>query len=49
VYLRSRAGEPGAELDTEGMSLLTTDVKPIMAASWNAEVRLGPISLSPAL
>jgi hypothetical protein len=48
VSLRSRAGEPGAELATEGMSLLTTDVKPIMAASWNAEVRPGPISLSPA-
>ena len=49
VYLRSRAGEPGAELDTEGMSLLTTDVKPSMAAAGNAEVRLGPISLRPAL
>jgi transposase len=44
----SRAGEPGASLDTEGMSLHRTDVKPMIAASWNAEVRLGPISLSPA-
>ena len=44
----SRAGEPGAELDTEGMSLHRTDVTPMMAASWNAEVRLGPLSLSPA-
>jgi hypothetical protein len=49
MSLRSRAGEPGTALDTEGMRLHTTDVKPIMAASWNAGVRLGPISLSPAL
>ena len=49
MCLRSRAGEPGAELDTEGMSLNRTDVKLIMAASWNAEVRPDPISLSPAL
>lgn len=45
----SRAREPGAELDTQGMSLHRTDVKPSMVASWNAEVRLGPLSLSPAL
>jgi len=44
----SRAGEPGASLDTDGMSLDRTDVEPLMAASWNAEVRLRPISLSPA-
>jgi hypothetical protein len=31
------------------MSLHSTDVKLMIAASWNAEVRLGPISLSPAL
>jgi transposase len=45
----SRAGEPGASLDTEGRSLNRTEVQPRMAASWNAEGRLGPISLSPAL
>jgi hypothetical protein len=45
----SRAGEPGASLDTEGMRLHRTDVKPLMAASLHAAVRLGPISLSPAL
>jgi transposase len=44
----SSAGEPGAELDTAGISLHRTDVTPIMAASWHAEVRLGPLSLSPA-
>jgi hypothetical protein len=45
----SSAGEPGASLDTAGMSRTRTDVKPMIAASLNAEVRLGPISLSPAL
>jgi hypothetical protein len=45
----SRAGEPGASLDTAGMSLHRTDVKPLRAASLNAAVCLGPISLSPAL
>jgi hypothetical protein len=45
----SSTGAPGASLDTAGMSLHRTDVKPMMAASWNAEVRLGPLSLSPAL
>jgi hypothetical protein len=45
---RRRAGEPGAELDTAGMSLHPTDMTPNMAASSNAAVRLGPISLSPA-
>lgn len=45
---RSRAGEPGAELDTQGMSLYRTDITLMIAASWNAEVCLGPISLSPA-
>ena len=44
----SRAGEPGASLDTDGMRVYRTDVEPLMAASWNAEVRLRPISLSPA-
>lgn len=44
----SRAGEPGASLDTDGMSWHRTDGKPLMAASWNAEVRLSPLSLSPA-
>jgi hypothetical protein len=45
----SRAGEPGAALATEGMRLPRTEVKPMMAASWHAEVRLGPLSLRPAL
>ena len=45
---RSRAGKPGAERDTKGMRLHRTDSKPTMAASWNAEVRRGPISLRPA-
>ena len=45
---RSRAGKPGAELDTKGMRLHRTNSKPTMAASWNADVRLGPLSLSPA-
>jgi transposase len=45
---RSRASEPGAELAPEGRSLHRTDMKPHMAAAENAEVRLGPISLSPA-
>jgi hypothetical protein len=45
----SRAREPGAELDPKGRSLHRPDATPIMAASWHAEVRLGPISLSPAL
>lgn len=44
----SRAGAPGAALDTEGMSLHRTDVTPMMAASLNAAVHLGPISLRPA-
>ena len=44
----SRAGEPGASLDTAGRSLNRTDVKPMIAAAVHAEVRLGPISLSPA-
>lgn len=44
----SSAGDPGASLDTEGMRLNRTDVKPMIAASLNAEVRLGPLSLSPA-
>jgi Transposase IS116/IS110/IS902 family len=44
----SRAGAPGASLDTDGMSLNRTDVKPMIAASLNAAVRLGPLSLSPA-
>ena len=42
-------GEPGAELDPEGMSLPRTDVQPMLAASLNAEVRLGPLALRPAL
>lgn len=42
------AGEPGASLDTVGRSLHTADLKPHMAASWNAAVRRGPLSLSPA-
>ena len=45
----SRASEPDAALDTTGMRLPRTDVKPLMAASWNAAVRLGPLSLRPAL
>jgi hypothetical protein len=45
----SSTGAPGADLDTEGRSRHPTDVKPRLAASWNAEVRLGPISLRPAL
>ena len=45
----SSAGEPGAARDTQGMRLHRTDVQPRMAASVNAEVRLGPISLSSAL
>jgi transposase len=45
----SRAREPGASLDTQGMRLHRADVTPIMAASWNATGHLGPISLSPAL
>jgi hypothetical protein len=44
----SRAGEPGASLDTAGRRLNRTDVKPMIAASLHAAVRLGPISLSPA-
>jgi hypothetical protein len=44
----SRAGEPGAELDTNGMRLYRTAMKRMIAASWNAEVCLGPLSLSPA-
>jgi hypothetical protein len=44
----SRARAPGASLDTDGMSLHRTDVKPMMAASLNAAGRLGPVSLSPA-
>ena len=43
-----RAGEPGAERDTQGMRLHQVDVMPIMAASWNAKVSRGPISLRPA-
>jgi len=45
----SSASEPDAALDTTGMRLHRTDVTPIMAASWNAAVRLGPLSLRPAL
>ena len=45
----SSASEPDAALDTTGMRLPRTDVTPIMAASWNAAVRLGPLSLRPAL
>jgi hypothetical protein len=44
-----RAREPGAERDTQGMRLHRTDVKPSRAASGNAAVRLGPLSLSPVL
>jgi hypothetical protein len=43
----SRAGEPGAELDPAGISLHRTDVKPSMAASLHAEVRLGPLIPAP--
>jgi Transposase IS116/IS110/IS902 family len=45
----SRAGEPDASLDPAGMRLNRTDVQPMMAASLHAEVRLGPLSLRPAL
>jgi len=45
----SSASEPDAALDTTGMRLPRTDVTPLMAASWNAAVRLGPLSLRPAL
>jgi hypothetical protein len=45
----SRASEPGAERDPEGMSLPRTGVKPRLAASVNAAARLGPLSLRPAL
>jgi transposase len=45
----SSAGELGAALDTEGMSLHPTAMQPRMAASSHAAVRLAPLSLSPAL
>jgi len=43
----SRADEPGASLAMEGSSLHRTARKPMLAASVNAAVRRGPISLSP--
>ena len=43
----SRAGEPGASLDAEGMSLSRACSTPSPAASVNAKARLGHVSLSP--
>jgi hypothetical protein len=42
------AGAPGAELAIAGRRLHRTAVTPMLAASVNAEVRRGPISLRPA-
>ena len=50
MFLRtsgSRAGEPGASLDAEGMSLSRACSTPAPAASVNAKARLGRVSLSP--
>ena len=43
----SRAREPGAELDIEGMSLNRARRGSNLTASWNAKVCLGPDALSP--
>jgi hypothetical protein len=43
----SRAGEPGASLAAEGMSLSRACSTPSPAASVNAKARLGRVSLSP--
>src|SRR5262252_2618170 len=43
----SRAGEPGASRDAEGMSLSRACATPAPAASLNAKARLGRVSLSP--
>jgi hypothetical protein len=40
-----RAGEPGASLDTQGMSLHGACSQVYLPASLNATVRLGPVSL----
>jgi hypothetical protein len=43
----SRASEPGASLDIEGMSLNRARRVSNLTASWNAQVCLGPDALSP--
>jgi hypothetical protein len=43
----SRAGEPGASLDAEGMSLARACSTPAPAASLHAKARLGRVALSP--
>jgi hypothetical protein len=43
----SRTGEPGASLDTAGISLSRACSTPSPAASVNAKARLGRVSLSP--
>jgi transposase len=44
---RSRAGEPAVELATHGMSLQPARCLAYLAASWNAQACIGPVSPSP--
>jgi hypothetical protein len=46
---RSRAGEPGASRDTPGMRLNPARCSADLAASWHAQVGIGPVSQRPGV